>query len=189
MTGASLVRVAFVGLLAIYPFAVYFGIKIVPAGYFGIALGILVLLRLAVIRPDERRIVLPVTLLLLFYAMFAAVVGKTQALLYYPVLVNLLLFLLFGASLVSGEPLLLRLVRLRGMKMSEHAPLYLWWLTAIWSAFFVVNGLIAFWTTTRSLEIWTLYNGLLSYLLIGLLMVLELVYRKHKQKSYGLEVD
>lgn len=189
MTGASFLRPAFVGLLALYPFAVYFGTQFLPAAYFGIALGLIVLLRLAIIRPEERRLVLPLTSLLLLYAVFAAAIGRTQALLYYPVLVNVMLFLLFAVSLMSDEPLLLRFVRLRGMKMSRHAPPYLWRLTAIWSAFFIANGLIALWTTTKSLEVWTLYNGLVSYILVGLLMLIEMIYRNYKRKSLGLEAE
>ena len=59
-------------------------------------------------------------------------------------------FVLFVASLRSGEPLLLRIVRARGIPISAHGPRYLTRLTAVWAAFFVVNGLVALWTTTTS---------------------------------------
>ena len=181
-----ILRGAFVGLLALYPFIVYFGIRVLPASFFGLLLAALVVLRFSVVRSDERAMALPVMLLLLAYAIAASVVGRTQALLYYPVLVNGLLCAIFARSLHKGEPLLLRLVRARGMPMSEHAPGYLTRLTAVWAGFFAANGLVALWTTTAPLEVWTLYNGLISYLLVALLMLGEWLFRRHYKRRLGI---
>ena len=181
-----ILRAAFVGVLALYPFLVYFGIRVLPASFFGLLLAALVLLRFGVVRGDERAIALPMMLLLLAYAIAAAIVGRTQVLLYYPVLVNGLLCVVFALSLRKGEALLLRLVRARGIPMSEHGPGYLTRLTAVWSGFFAVNGLVALWTTTASLEVWTLYNGLISYLLVATLMLSEWLFRRHYKRRLGI---
>jgi uncharacterized membrane protein len=181
-----ILRAAFVGLLALYPFLVYFGIRVLPASYFGLLLAALVLLRFSVVNRDERAMALPLMLLLLAYAIVAAIIGRTQALLYYPVLVNGLLCVVFALSLRKGEPLLLRLVRARGMAMSEHATGYLTRLTGIWAGFFAANGLVALWTTTASLEVWTLYNGLISYLLVATLMLGEWLFRRHYKRRLGI---
>jgi uncharacterized membrane protein len=181
-----ILRVAFVGVLALYPLIVYYGIRVLPAGFFGLLLAVFVLLRFAIVRKEERAMALPVTLLLLAYAIVAAIVGRTQALLYYPVLVNVLLLAVFASSLRGGEPLLLRVVRARGIKMSEHGPGYLTVLTGVWAGFFAVNGLVALWTTTASLEVWTIYNGLVSYVLVALLLVGEWLYRQRYKKRLGV---
>ena len=181
-----ILRVAFVGLLALYPFIIYFGIRVLPASFFGLLLAALVVLRFSVVSSDERAVALPVMLLLLAYAIGATIVGRTQALLYYPVLVNGLLCIVFALSLRKDEALLLRLVRSRGIPMSEYGPGYLTRLTAVWAGFFALNGMVALWTTTASLEVWTLYNGLISYLLVATLILGEWLFRRHYKRRLGI---
>ena len=181
-----ILRAAFVGLLALYPFIIYFGIRVLPVGFFGLLLAVLVLLRFAVVRNDERAMALPVVVLLLAYAVGAAIIGRTEALLYYPVLVNILLCVVFALSLRSSEPLLLRIIRARGITMSEHGEGYLTRLTGVWAGFFALNGVVAFWTTKASLEVWTLYNGFISYLLVATLMLSEWLYRRRYKRRLGI---
>ncbi|HUF71518.1 MAG TPA: hypothetical protein VMR74_01330 [Gammaproteobacteria bacterium] len=179
-------RFAFFGLLALYPFVVYFGLRVLPPSFFGILLAIVVAARFAVLKRSDRTLALPILVLLLIYAIVAAFLGRAEALLYYPVLVNLLLCTIFVGSLGRGEPLLLRIVRARGIPISKHGPRYLTNLTAAWAAFFMVNGLVALWTTTLSMETWTLYNGLISYLLVGLFLSVEWLFRRHYKRKLGV---
>ena len=187
MNWPTIGRVVFVGLIALYPFVIYFGIRILPATFFALLLAVVVALRAAVIRPEERAMVLPLTLLLLAYAAGAAIVGRTQALLYYPVLVNAILCGTFAWSLRTGDPLLLRIVRARGIPMSRHGPPYLRRLTSVWAVFFAMNALVALWTTTTTLKTWTLYNGLISYVLVGTLMLCEWLYRIHYKRKHDAD--
>jgi len=186
---SAFLRIAFVILLAAYPFIIYVGIQVLPASFFGILLAVVLLLRFGIIPPGERATALPAIGILLVYAVTAAIVGSTQLLLYYPVLVSLLLFVLFAGSLRHEEPFLLRIVRASGMPISDHGPKYLARLTAVWSAFFLINGAIAFWTTTQTVEIWTLYNGLVSYLFAATLMLCEWVFRRHYKRRMGVSSD
>jgi uncharacterized membrane protein len=84
------------------------------------------------------------------------------------------------------ESLLLRLVKARGMKTSPHTPGYLHWLTALWALFFLGNGLVSLWSSTVSLHVWTLYNGLLSYFIVAILCAGEWLYRRHYKKKKGV---
>ena len=186
MRSAAVWRIGFFILLALYPFVVYFGIRELPPSFFGILLAALVATRFAALKKADRALALPVLVLLLVYAVAAAIVGRAQALLYYPVLVNALLCLLFIISVLNKNPLLLRLVRARGIPLSKYGPRYLTTLTMVWAVFFVVNGLIALWTTTLSMETWTLYNGLISYLLVGLLLGAEWIFRRHYKRRLGV---
>ena len=93
------------------------------------------------------------------------------------VVVNGVLFALFVISLREEESILLRLVRARGITMSVYGPAYLNRLTAVWAGFFLLNAGVAAWTTTQPLATWTLYNGLIAYLLIGALVAGEWLYR------------
>lgn len=179
-------RAAFVGILALYPFAVYFGIQFLPPTFFALLLAVIVMLRGASAKPEERAMVVPLTLLLFVYAVAAAIIGRTQALLYYPVLINSTLCIVFAGSLKTGEPVLLRLVRARGTAIDERARRYLTRLTLIWASFFALNALVALWTTTATLQIWTLYNGLISYVLVGTLGLSEWLYRIHYKRKHGV---
>lgn len=186
MTQSVVLRVFFVVILALYPFIIYFGIRALPASFFALALAVLLVLRFGFVRPEERATALPALVLLLAYAIATAVVGSARLLLYYPVLVNFLMSALFAGSLRHEEPLLLRIIRARGIAISEHAPRYLTRLTGVWAAFFALNGIVALWSTTASMEIWTIYNGMISYLLIGALMAGEWLYRRHYKKRLGV---
>ena len=186
MKQLAVLRVLFVVLLAFYPFIIYFGIKVLPASFFGIALAVLLLLRFGFTQPGERATAVPALLLLLAYAVAATAVGSARMLMYYPVIVNFLMCALFAGSLRHEEPLLLRLVRARGMRMSVHAPRYLTRLTAVWAGFFAINGFVALWTTTQPMELWTVYNGILAYLLIAALIGGEWVFRRHYKRRMGV---
>jgi uncharacterized membrane protein len=183
---ASAIRVAFAILLALYPVVIYFGLRILPAGFFGLLLALLLALRFGVLGTAERATAIPVFLLLLAYALLAAFTGANQLLLLYPALVNFVMALVFAASLFHGTPLLERLAEVRGMQMSAHSGGYLRKLTAVWAVFLALNACIALWTMSRSFEFWALYNGLLSYLLIACLLGGEIVFRRYYKRRMGI---
>jgi uncharacterized membrane protein len=189
VTKRTTLRVLFVVLLALYPFVVYFGIKILPPSFFGILLALVLLLRLGIIPASARATALPAIVVLLIYAVSAAVLGSELSLRYYPVVVSALLLVLFAGSLRTTESFLFKVVRASRIPMSEHAPRYLRRLTGVWAVFFALNGLVAAWTTTQSIEIWTLYNGLISYLLAALLMTGEYLFRRHYKQKKGVSGD
>ena len=72
-----------------------------------------------------------------------------------------------------------RIARLRQPDLNAAAISYLRKVTVVWLCFFVVNAAIsavtAIWGT---MEVWTLYNGLISYLMIGTIFVVELAVRR-----------
>ena len=175
-----------IGVLATYPILIYFGIQTLPAGFFGLLLAVLVMLRIFTIRGGDRLVVLPLMALLLVYSVAVAFFGSTRSLLYYPVLVNVALCVAFSASLLSEDPLLLRFVRSRGVAMSEYAAPYLTRLTRLWASFFAISALVALWTTTASLEVWTVYNGFVSYLLVAALISAEWLYRRRYKRVRGV---
>lgn len=105
--------------------------------------------------------------------------------LYYPVIVNAVLFIVFAASLFTDKPIITMLAMLKEKELPPFALLYTRRLTVFWSAFFVLNGLIALYTAIiNDLNIWTLYNGLISYILIGIIFVAEYILRVTLKKKY-----
>jgi uncharacterized membrane protein len=172
--------------IALYPVIVYFGLQILPPSFFGIALLVLLGLRFGVLLPEERPVLIPVLGTFVVYAVTASVLGSQRMLLFYPVLVSATLCAVFLNSLRHEEPLLLRLLKARGVPLSKYAPRYLYRLTIAWAVFFVVNGSIATWTTTQSLETWTLYNGFLSYCFVAAFAGFEFLFRRWYKRRMGV---
>jgi uncharacterized membrane protein len=68
--------------------------------------------------------------------------------------------------------------RFSSKALSPAAIRYTRTVTLVWCGFFLVNGAISLWTAYyASLAIWTLYNGFISYMLIGGLFVAEYLVR------------
>jgi uncharacterized membrane protein len=97
----------------------------------------------------------------------------------YPALVNLVMFGLFAMSLWRGPTVVERLARLRETNFPPAAIAYTRRVTQVWCGFFVVNGLIAVATALlASAAAWALYNGLLSYVAMGVLTGGEWLVRR-----------
>lgn len=177
-----LLRGVFGLVVVAYPFLVYFGIGFFSPAFFGAVLAILLIVRVRFLTAAERLVLLPLLGVLLIYAIATVLLRSSRFLLLYPVLVNFSLCAVFAWSLRGSEPTLLRIVKARGIVTSEHSLYYLFRLTGVWAVFFLVNGMVALWTTTQSMETWTLYNGLISYVLVAFLMGAELLFRSHYKR-------
>ena len=102
-----------------------------------------------------------------------------QLLLFDPVVVNSVMLAVFGGSLWSTMPIIERLARLREPDLPERAVRYTRRVTQIWCAFFIINGGIALFTALYGdLSLWTAWNGMISYLLMGTLMAGEWLVRQ-----------
>ena len=102
-----------------------------------------------------------------------------QLLLFYPVVVNSVMLAVFGGSLWSSMPIVERLARLREPVLPERAVRYTRRVTQIWCAFFILNGGVALFTALYGdMSLWTAWNGMISYLLMGTLMAGEWLVRQ-----------
>jgi uncharacterized membrane protein len=112
--------------------------------------------------------------------------GSAEALLYYPVLMNAAMLLLFGSSLVFPPTIVERIARFRHPHLPEQATPYLRRVTVAWCIFFVGNGAVALYTATfASFDTWALYNGLIAYVLIGAMFAGELLTRRRAMQRLG----
>lgn len=104
---------------------------------------------------------------------------QSHWLLYYPVLVNAILLLLFAYSLFAPPTVVERLARITEPQLDAAGIVYTRRVTQVWCGFFIVNGAIALATClSGDITLWTLYNGGISYLLMGALMGIEWIVRK-----------
>lgn len=164
-----------------YPFAVYFGIGHLSPQFFAGLLGGLWLARLLLgeQRPGQRWMALAA----LAFCLLLGLSGEPALLRWYPVLLSAMLLVLFALSLKFGPPLVERLARLREPELPAVAVRYTRTVTQVWAGFFLLNGLIAAALTLWApLSWWTLYNGLISYILVGLLFAIEWLVRQRVRR-------
>jgi uncharacterized membrane protein len=96
----------------------------------------------------------------------------------YPVLVNCALLAGFGYSLTTPVSAVERMARLRGEEFGPAAQAYMRGVTQVWCCFFVMNAAIAFALALwASAGLWSLYTGVISYGLMGLLFAVEYLVR------------
>lgn len=168
------------GLL--YPFAVYYGMEHLSPRLFALLLGGLWLARaLSQWRQPGSRWMAAAAL---SFCLLLGLSGEAALLRWYPVLLSALLLSIFGLSLKFGPPLVERLARLREPELPEVAVRYTRTVTRLWAGFFLFNGLVtAALTLLAPLSWWTLYTGLISYGLIGLLFAGEWLVRQRVRRK------
>ncbi|MBM7456135.1 putative membrane protein [Oceanisphaera litoralis] len=176
-----LIRTAALLLTIGYPLLVYWGLHRFDAfALLPLLLVILLLRWFSGKRGYERFViigsVLGVTAVVLLH-------GAQMGLKLYPVMVNLGLLFAFGSSLFSSQPIIERLARIREPDLPPAGVAYTRKVTQVWCVFFVLNATVS--TATMlwaSEEIWMLYNGLIAYIFIGLMLSLEWLIRQRVRR-------
>lgn len=182
---SRLAQVILVLVVAAYPLAVYFGIQYLSLGYLLVLLLAVAGLRLLLLSTEKGRAGgrIGAGALAAILAVLAATSwlrGDATGLLWYPVFCNLLMLGIFTHSLCfQSQSVIERLARIREPELPASGVAYTRRVTQVWCMFFVLNGAIAAATAVHGeLQLWTLYNGLVSYLLMGLLLVGEWLVRR-----------
>lgn len=159
-----------------YPLVVWLGIGRIEPAWLALLLVALALLRALVARERFWWFAAAAALAL---ALLALVGNQLLPLKLYPVLVNAVLLAVFGLSLIHPPSAIERLARLHEPNLPPSGVRYTRHVTAVWCGFFVVNGGIALYTALVASEAtWALYNGLVAYLLMGLLFGGEWLLRQ-----------
>ena len=103
---------------------------------------------------------------------------------FYPVMVNVVLLSVFVSSLYRSQTIVERIARLRDPRFSDKEIPYARKVTLAWSLFFVINGCVAFITVLMEDKFyWSIYNGAISYVLMGLMFAGEFYCRKKYIKN------
>lgn len=101
----------------------------------------------------------------------------------YPVLVNMAFLAAFGISLTTPMSMVERMARLREPDLPPEGVRYTRRVTQAWCVFFVVNGSLALATSLWASEaVWSLYNGVIAYGLMGMMFGGELLLRRRMRK-------
>ena len=102
----------------------------------------------------------------------------------YSVAISATFLVVFGSTLFFGPNIIFRFAALAdksiiGSSYENQVKSYCKKVTIAWCCFFIINGFIAAYTTFFcSREVWAIYNGGISYALMGTLFVVEFIIRK-----------
>ncbi len=168
---------------AAYPVIVYLSLEFLSVTALGSVLLGLALARLLLVRRAQQDVLLvAATVAAMALAGGYTLVGETAlGVRLYPVLMSVAMLALFAWSLTQEQSIIERFARLVHRDLSPAAIRYTRRVTAVWCGFFTLNGAIALWTALEaSWAVWTLYNGLISYVLIATLLLAELWFRERR---------
>lgn len=96
-----------------------------------------------------------------------------------PAMINLSMLILFSSTLFS-VPMIERFARMYAPKLSDAQKKHCLQFTKIWMIFFGINATIAFILCWAPRTWWTLYTGLVNYLVMGILFASEFIMRRFR---------
>lgn len=172
-------RILFAILLALYPFAVFWSVREGHVTWAAILLAIAAILQALTGKSRVSWILAAVALLL------AALTWISDAALpvkFYPVAVNVA-WLAFFSTTLTGESVVEKLAKLKEPALPPEASSYCRKVTVAWCVFFVANGAVALDSALNRTDAWwALYNGLVAYLLMGVMFAGEWLIRRTIRK-------
>lgn len=172
-----------VALTLLYPLAIWFGHGQVEPRWLAGLLLLAAATRLPALRlSGSARWSVAGALLLVGCAIWSNMLLPLKL---YPVLVNAAMLGGFGYSLLTPMSAVERMARLRGADFAAPAQAYMRTVTQVWCGFFVLNGAIAFGTAVWASEAaWSLYTGVISYALMGILFGAEYLVRRRVMRLH-----
>jgi uncharacterized membrane protein len=171
--------------LVVYPFVVYFALEYVETKYLALLLLAAFLVRnRAQVGALTRGLERAGALMLTAVALYAAGVwwsNDETVLRLYPAFLSTLTLALFGYTLYRRPTMIERFARLQHGDLPPEAVDYTARVTQVWCVFLLLNGAVAAYSAlfmTRAA--WALYNGFISYVLMGLLFAGEWALRRYR---------
>jgi len=170
-------------LFALYPLLIFAGLQFLDAR----SVGLLVLIGLALrYRAQAVRLLTGFSIVQFVVLSIPPLLGlavlatNSETLLrLYPASISASMLILFGVTLFYPPTMVERFARMQEGELSPSGVRYTRRVTETWCAFFAINGAIAVYTAAfASREAWALYNGLLSYLVMGTLFAGERLVRR-----------
>ena len=101
---------------------------------------------------------------------------------FYPVLMNAGVCSVFALSLQKTPVITQFAQKMYKTNLDEDVLIYTRRATLAWAIFMFFNTIASLITVFLSNEAWVLYNGFISYILIGIMMTTEYIIRKSRKK-------
>jgi uncharacterized membrane protein len=163
-----------------YPLLVYFGISRLPTGSLVLFGLVLIALRFGRVSGSLQPEAGATAMILACAGLLATLlVAPASAALAYPVVVSLASAMVFGLSLINPPTVIERIARVREPDLPPRGVAYARQVTLIWMLFLIANAAVsACLAAWGSVAAWALWNGLLSYLLMGAILIGEIGVRR-----------
>jgi len=186
----SLLIASFALIAAMYPFAVLFGLERFGPSMLGLVLLVVLVVRMLLSKSMANPKQTSLLLVMVVFCLGVAVSDSELLLRFYPVMMSLGMASVFFLSLYDDESLIERFARLAGNDIDDVVKRYTRNVTKVWVLALLCNAVVALYTVCCvSLAYWTYYNGFISYLLFGLLIATEFVYRYFYKKRHQRNHD
>ena len=136
-------------------------------------------------------VIYPILIFFIFSVLAVTEFFIWNLLLLVPTLVNGVLLVSFGRTLVYPPTVIEKIAGTMTKNLSSNEVLYCKNVTVVWCIFFTLNGSLAlFLAFFSSLEVWTLYNSVVAYGLMGSLFLVEFIYRHWRFRRFvGTPLD
>ena len=175
------IRLLLAVILLAYPLVVYYGLLNFEFWQVALMVISIALIRLLLIKQRSTQLLkigFIGALILLCFGLLALILDHPVWLKIYPIAISVVLLYAFASSLLTEKSMIQRFAEIREKNITAGKKIYMKKLTLVWCGFFICNAIIsAFTLFLGTPEQWVLYNGLISYLLMGVLAVGELAYR------------
>ncbi len=163
-----------------YPVLWLYGISPQSLIYFPYMLAVLWLVKAII----EQRVLF--RCFFLGFSVFLLMSGLTKTLdsmYWYPVIINGLMLLIFASSLLTKQTIIERFARIKNPSIPVYAILYIRNVTKVWCLFFIINiGLSLSFIYIENYRAWAIYNGIISYVIMGILFIGEWLIRQYMIK-------
>ena len=174
----------FSAIVVAYPIIVYFGVQYFDTRLIALTLIFLALGRLLLVKGPGLPHSNLIAAALLLVGISTVAANSPVLLQYYPVCLSALLFAVFLTSLFRPPSIVEQIARLKAPNLPEAGVSYTRKVTMIWCGFFAFNGSMALYTILNTnIDLWAIYNGLISYILMGLLFALEYLVRRRVHRK------
>jgi uncharacterized membrane protein len=175
-----------------YPFLVYFGMRIYSSRIIISLIGMSLVGNFLMQNWHmyKGRLAVQFLAIIVVY-MIGTLLNSLTYMLYLPSIVSTIFLISFGYSLISPPSAVEVFAKRLAPDLSVDETVYCRRVTLKWVYFLGANGAMAYYTACcTSLAIWSLYNGLFTYVGMGLLFAVELSYRSWRFRRYtGLSTD
>lgn len=171
-------------LLAFYPFLMGWCLSHGYVWQVSVLLLVLGVLRLLV--QKKNNLLWPLTWLAVICGGLSLVFQSTLGLKFYPVMMSLGALCVFSYTLWKPPSMIERFARVFEPTLPVEGVIWTRKVTIVWCMFFALNAVLALCTVFFfPIQIWVLYNGFISYLMMGVLLLGEFILRKRQQKIHN----
>ncbi|PKF36038.1 septation protein IspZ [Acinetobacter proteolyticus] len=174
-----LIRGGLITFFVLYPFIVGWSLS---HGQFIWVSVLLIVLGGSRLLSAKKDLLLPLTGLAIICGGLSLILKDHAWLKLYPVGMSLGALIIFALTLYRPPSMIERFARLVEPDLPASGVVWTRKVTVVWCFFFAINAMIALATVFAPMRYWIIYNGFVSYLLMGILFLGEYILRKRHQR-------